>query len=202
MRLYLKSRLHNPIDALWDARLGVQTFGYTPDVGQFSDPNWRCHYAPTKYRELFRMFHRVGLGPEDTFVDLGSGLGRAVFGAVHLGARAIGVEIDGVLHAGAEENRARCRLPRERIAFNQGSAGDFDPKGCTVLFIYNAFGRGTLQLVLDRLGEDLERHPRDLRFVYFNPTLDPVVTASGFLRCFDHWTEPPHRHPASFWRAA
>ncbi len=199
-----KTRLLHPHDEFWDRRLGIGTFGYKPDRGRHSDPDWRCHYSPTAYDEIFRMLRHVRLGPEDAFVDLGCGLGRTVFVASHLGARrAVGVEIDPELAGGAEANRKRCRLGMARdIRFICQGAEDFTPDGCTVVFIYNAFGAGTLQTVLGHLQADVARQPRELRIVYFNPTFEPVLERMPGLVRIDHWTKPPERHPVSFWRMA
>ena len=199
---HLRSRLNHPRDELWDRRLGVQTFGYVPAVREFSEPNWQGHYEPTPYGELFKMLRHVGVAGSDVFVDLGCGLGRAVFAAHHLGARAaIGVEIDASLFAGAQRNLAQARMRRSGLDFQHKGADAFEPAGCTVVFVYNAFGTGTLERVLDALKRDLARHPRDLRLVYFNPVHDSVVERAGFMARFDHWTKPEHLHPVSFWRA-
>lgn len=198
----LKTRLLHPHDELWDRRFGIGTFGYKPDQGLHSDPDWRCHYSPTAYAEIFRMLRHVRLGPDDVFVDLGCGLGRTVFAASHLGARrAIGVEIDEELANGAQANRQRSRFDAGRgIEFVCMGAEAFTPSDCTVVFVYNAFGAGTLQTVLERLAADVARHPREVRIVYFNPTFEPVLERMPGLTRVDHWTKPPERHPVSFWR--
>ena len=199
----LKTRLLHPHDAFWDHRLAIDTVGYKPDRGLHSDPDWRCHYSPTAYREIFRMLTHAQLGPNDVFVDLGCGLGRAVFAASQLGARrAIGVEIDEELADGARANQRHSRLKERDIEFECLGAEAFTPTDCTVVFIYNAFGAGTLQAAVDHLTADVARNPRDVRIVYFNPTFDTVLERSPALTRFDHWTKPPERHPVSFWRMA
>jgi hypothetical protein len=84
----------------------------------------------------------------------------------------------------------------------RGDAAGFDPAGGTVFFIYNAFGRATLCAFLDRLADDTRSRPRHVRIVYFCPTLDEEVAKVGFLRRFERWTEPPERHPVSFWETS
>src|SRR5262245_52502887 len=107
----IKSRLLNPYDALWDARLGIRTFGYHPAIGIQGKSDWRLHYTPTPYSDIFNLLRVVKLNEDDIFVDLGSGLGRAVFAASRMGAaRSIGIEIVQDLFERAEENQRRSRL--------------------------------------------------------------------------------------------
>ena len=198
----LRQKAKNPLDVLWDARLGVRTFGYAPGRGAFESPDWQSHYIPTTYDALFRMLRRAELGPTDVFADLGCGLGRAVFVAHRLGARcSIGVEVDERLHREALANARRARLDPAKVRFVLQDVAAFDPSGASVFFLYNAFGTATLRAFLCHLGEDLRRVPRRARLVYFCPTREEIVAEVGFLRRYDYWTEPPERHPVSFWES-
>jgi SAM-dependent methyltransferase len=197
----LKNKVRHPQDAMWDLRWRIGTFGYVPAVGEYSDPDWRGLYLPTTYRELFDMLRHVSVNASDVFLDLGSGLGRAVFAAKFLGAkRAIGVEIDPGLCNASIANLEKFALGQEGIEFHCGGAEGFAPRDCTVIFVYNAFGPNTLGRVLDNLHTDIKRNPRQVRLVYFNPSYDDIVEKAGFLTRFDHWPKPPHRHPTSFWQ--
>src|SRR4029079_11898688 len=101
----IKTRLLNPYDAYWDWRLGVHTFGHHPASGSEGESNWRLHYTPTPYSDIFQLLEMASLTEGDVFVDLGSGLGRAVFAASLMGARrSIGIEVVPDLCAKAAEN--------------------------------------------------------------------------------------------------
>ncbi len=198
-----KTRLLSPYDELWDRLLGVRTFGFRAAIGNSRDANWRAQYHPTSYRHLFQLFKRVGLGPNDVFVDLGSGLGRAVFAASQLGAkRAVGVEIDPELCGDARKNLARSRLARRDVAFICTGAESYAFDECTVVFIFNAFGEGTLRTVVENVEASLRRIPRDVRIIYFNPFFQTPLEDSRILKRFDLWPEiVGKRYAASFWRA-
>src|SRR5262249_23036375 len=119
-----KDRLLNPHDELWDRRLGVRTFGFHPASGR-PEGDWRLHYTPVPYRDMFRFLRIIELSSDDVFTDLGSGLGRAVFAASWTGARrAIGVEIVEHLCEKAEENRRQSRLANRDIKFICTHAAD------------------------------------------------------------------------------
>jgi uncharacterized protein VirK/YbjX/predicted RNA methylase len=185
---HLKTRLLNPIDELWDRRLGIRTVGFIPAVGDAAAPNWRAHYVPTRYVALIKALRHVGVGPNDTIIDYGCGLGRAVFAASWLGAkRAIGVEIDPALCAGAEANRRGCRLDPERIQFVCKPAETYVPVDASVIFLFHPFGAGTLKAVLDALEADLAERPRHVRLVYENPVHADVIDAMPQWRQTAAW---------------
>jgi hypothetical protein len=187
-RAHLKTRLLNPVDELWDRRLGVYTVGYLPAVGDSQAPNWRAHYVPMRYRTIIRSLRHVGVGPDDTVVDYGSGLGRVVFAASWLGAkRAIGVEIDAGLCSRAEANRRACRLDNERIEFACEAAETYAPVGVSVVYLFHPFGAGTLKTVLDNLETQATDRPRRVRLVYENPIHAGVIDGMPQWRRTDTW---------------
>ncbi len=106
-----KDRLLNPHDEFWDRKLQVRTFGYHPGTGESSDKDWRVHYTPTPYSDIFRLLRMIELRSDDVFVDFGAGMGRAIFAASWLGVtRAVGIEIEQDLCDKARENYRRSRL--------------------------------------------------------------------------------------------
>lgn len=204
----LKDRLLHLHDAFWDHRLGVATFGYHPSRGAKDDPRLQVHYTPTPYGHFFGILRHVGLGPDDTVVDLGCGLGRTVFAAAWAGARrAVGVEIEPTLVAAARRNHAASRLAGRDIEFVDAPAERYAHDDTTVLFMFHPFGRDTMVDVRTRLEDALARRPRRLRVAYLNPVHASVLDTSPRLVRSDHW--PPRRHGSrnaryavAFWRTA
>lgn len=200
----LKTRLLHPVDAYWDLRIGVNTVGFLPDVGSPDDGQWRGAYIPTRWRRIFATLEHVGLSASDAMVDLGCGLGRAVFAAAWMGARrAVGVEIDSGLVAQAERSRRSSRLANRKIEFICQPAEQYDVADMTILFMFNPFGPLTLQTVISRLGVELAQRPRRVRIVYENPIHYQVLDAAPFLRMTGRWTAGEHggQHPTSFWES-
>jgi SAM-dependent methyltransferase len=199
----LKTRLLNPRDELWDQRLGVRTLGFLPAVGAPGSAEWQGHYVPTPYRKIIPALRHVGIGPDDVFVDLGSGLGRTVFAASWLGARrAVGVEIDAALTAAARTNLDRTRLRGRDIEFLCLAAQEYDFADATLLYMFHPFGAGTMEAVIRRLEKALEERPRSLRIVYENPVNAAVLERSEHLERTGSWPAGKgRRYETAFWRS-
>jgi Histone methylation protein DOT1 len=201
----LKTRLFNPIDELYDLRLGVRTFGFLPAVGTSGSKDWQVHYVPTPYRKVIRTLRHVKLGHDDVFVDLGSGLGRTVFTASWLGAqRSVGVEINAALTASAQENYQRSRLRDRDIEFVCMGAQEYDFHEASVIYMFHPFGAGTLETVIQRMEFELGKHQRQLRIVYENPVYGAVLDQSRYFERFEEWPADKRNgsnHPVAFWRS-
>ncbi len=156
----------------WRTRLlGALTSPYQPS-------------EPALFREML-----AGLGPVDgfTFIDLGSGKGRALLLASDLPFRRIlGIELLPELHAVAEENLRRYRSERQQC-FDLRSlcmdARDFAfPPEPTVLYLFNPLPESALEQVMTKLERSLAEHPRPLYIVYHNPLLERVLARSAALK--------------------
>ena len=109
-------------------------------------------YVPCSVNTLLRMIELAGVGSDDVFVDVGSGVGRAT-ALTHLltGAGAIGIEIQPGLVRCARELAAR--LGTERVSVVEGDAAavtGYISIG-SVFFLYCPFGGARLERVLDQL---------------------------------------------------
>jgi SAM-dependent methyltransferase len=199
----LKTRLLHPIDTFWEMRFGVDTLDWIPAVGDFDDGNWQGAYVPARYQGIVNALRLVRVGPGDSFVDLGCGLGRAVFAAAWLGARrSVGVEIDERLCNRAKDNAKRTRV-KAPIEFIAGSATDYVPSDTTVLFMFNPFGATLMKTVIENFEREMRARPRKLRIVYENPLQAAVLDASPMLRRTVDWAsgQAGNQHPVSFWES-
>lgn len=171
---------------------------------------WSNLKISTRFREIFsgeeyqpvdpEQFHRIAGGldihfEDFTFIDLGSGKGRALLLASEYPfRRIIGVEILPELHAVAEENLRKFSSERQkckRLEVWCGDARDFAfPLEPTLIYIFNPFFEPVLEQVLANLLKSLQESPRPLILVYANPVSQGIVDRAGFLRKvaeqFDH----------------
>lgn len=209
----IKTRFRNPYDAFWDWKLGVETFGYHPASGVEGDSDWRLHYTPTPYSDIFRLLKMVGLSKDDVFVDLGAGLGRAVFAASWLGAgRAIGIEVVQNLCDRALENTRHSVLSHDRVDFICTHALNYRHGDTTVLFMFHPFGEETMRQVIHdigvaRIGIEGADRKRQLRIIYMNPVFDRVLEQSGWLERYGRlppkarWFSTANSYFISLWRS-
>jgi SAM-dependent methyltransferase len=132
------------LDLLWNIEELPQD---EPDLPQGCVP-----YLPCPVASVLEALEQANVIREDVFVDVGSGLGRAVLLA-HLasGASCIGLEIQATLVRAARERADRLGLMQ--LQFLQGDAADLVRAITvgTVFFLYCPFGGNRLQRFLDGL---------------------------------------------------
>lgn len=121
-----------------------------------------------------------------TFVDLGSGKGRALLMAsMYPFERVLGVEVQPELHRIALRNLAAFRDPAQRCRHIESccrDAREFDfPETPLLVYMFNPFPDYVLRSVLERLEEPLRRNPRPLYIVYNAPWEMHVLAETPWL---------------------
>lgn len=130
-------------------------------------------YVPTPHAIADRMLALASVGPDDYVIDLGSGDGRLVIGAVErFKARgAAGIEIDGALVRQSVE-RARKAGLADRVAFTAGDLFQADISQATVVTLYLL--PGLLGRVEEKLRRELRPGTRVVSHDYSLPGWEPV----------------------------
>ena len=145
-------------------------------------PN-RVDHIPSFSRTLERILPLDEVAPDDVFLDLGSGMGRAVLAAAatYPFRRVIGVELSQQLHQVAlenvERNRARLRSPVELV--NADVLDYRVPDDVTIVYLYNPFLGEVFQHMVEQLEASVDRNPRDLRIIYLAPREEQRLLASS-----------------------
>ncbi len=175
----------------FDGRYGVDTQDASSLERYFApvhDEAGRGRYEPTSPLH-FR--YAMGFVPRPleswSFIDIGSGKGRAVLLAMGYPFRRVeGVEMDPALHAIAQQNVQRYRGARRcgPVALHCADATTLQPPpGDVVVFFYNSFQGALLERFLDHLEASVRETPRRLLLVYSNPLHAAVVARHpGFRR--------------------
>ena len=115
-----------------------------------------------------------------TFVDLGSGKGRALLMASEYPFRKIvGVELIAELHRAAEENirayhSATQRCPNIEAVCADACAFPF-PAEPLVLYLFNPLPESGMRPLIARLEKSLAENPRPVYLLYHNPLLEHVI---------------------------
>jgi len=138
-----------------DALLGGVLFTEAAPEAAMERESEMVFYQPTPARIIFELVERADLQKDDTFYDLGSGLGQVVILANLLsGATTKGIEVD---PAYCEYARRCARdLNLSGVDFVNADARVAEYAGGTVFFLYTPFEGRMLQQVLDRLGQEAE----------------------------------------------
>ena len=148
-------------------------------------------YQPSHPKFLFAVLGALDIDYElYTFIDLGSGKGRALLVASEFPfAEVLGVEFARELHEIATRNIQRYRSASQKSRnvlsiHDDAIAFDF-PASPLVLFLANPFGPGVLVPVLRRLEASLGCHPRDVILLYATPDHGHLIERETRLTCVE-----------------
>jgi hypothetical protein len=166
-------------DLLYERRYGVRTSGRLILDGH--DAESICYIA-VKWGQLPSVLPRKSVTSQDAFIDLGSGMGRAVLEAAanYPFARVIGVELSQELNDIACQNLAttKRRLRCRNIDLVCADLREYElPDDVTVIFVNNSIRGSIFYRMLDEFTASMSRNPRRLRFVYSNPLEEQAVLA-------------------------
>ncbi len=117
----------------------VAFFGSAPTVRAASIPSGPELDAPfivTSYAIVDRMLEIADVGENDYLIDLGSGDGRIVISAaMNLGARGLGVDIDGARVAESRENAIRAGV-EDKVSFRMEDLFQTEIREASVVTMY------------------------------------------------------------------
>lgn len=178
-------------DGAIDRKYGIETRG-TQDAAAAARIAAQCHgyhYEPIQLAVFGRIMKALPADPAMlTFIDLGSGKGRALVLAALCGfRRVIGVEYDPDLHSAAQRNVDRFRFTTGHsspIELHCADAVLYElPAEDCLCFFYNSFDDVALPRMLARIGDSLRQRPRRLFAAYRNPRHGRLLSETTFLRC-------------------
>jgi len=128
-----------------------------------------------------------------TFIDLGSGKGRALLLATaYPFRRIIGVEFSAELHHAAQANFTKRPDPRVDLVLADCLTYAF-PRDPLVLYLHNPFDEKLVQAVADRAMRAWRETPRGFWVVYLNPRHAACWQASGWRNVARSGTRPAPR---------
>jgi SAM-dependent methyltransferase len=166
------------LDRAFDKLHGVDTSGDVSLTSIGVDPA-TAQRSNGIYRPIWSGVFRAAMGglkvrhEELTFVDFGSGKGKALFLSAEFPFhKHVGVELSQVLHDAAQRNIRDFRGSHGRTADIEShciNALDFElPATPLVCFFFNPFDQDTLGRVLERMEASFRRQPRQIYAVYAN----------------------------------
>lgn len=185
---------YGDMDFDWERR--VDTTGATVSnrdrlLGMFHSP-----YQPTEPALFHEMMATLARDfafdfSEFTFIDIGSGKGRALLLASDYPFKQIiGIELLPALHRIAQENISRYKSESQKCSQLLSICGDatqyaFTPSAI-LLYLFNPLPEKGLRELLTHLESNLhqnsQKSTRALRIIYHNPLLANVLDEFSFLR--------------------
>jgi len=185
---------YGDMDFDWERR--VDTTGATVSnrdrlLGMFHSP-----YQPTEPALFHEMMETLAAEPgfdfsQFTFIDIGSGKGRALLlAADYPFKQIIGVELLPELHRIAQENISRYKSESQKCFQLLSVCGDATQYAFThsaiLLYLFNPLPEKGLRELLARLQQNLHQNSQKstgaLRIVYHNPLLANVLDEFSFLQ--------------------
>jgi SAM-dependent methyltransferase len=138
---------------------------------------------------------------EFTFVDLGSGKGRALLMASDYPFRRIlGIEFLSALHHAAKKNIGEYSSERQRCKQIESvcmDARDFEfPSGPLVVYMFNSFPEPVFAEVLENLRRSIEQIPRPVYVAYRYLEFESLLQRCGWLEKVtgtEHWAAYTNR---------
>jgi SAM-dependent methyltransferase len=189
-------------ELLYERRYGVRT---SPKLVLDLHDTENVSYVPINWRLIRRALPPSSVSERDVFLDLGSGMGRAVLEAAgtYPFARVVGIEFSQELHEIAQQNLAttRRRLRAAKVDLICGDLREWPiPDDVTVIFMNNAVRGSIFATVLCEISASMKRNPRPMRFIYYNPVEDAAMVDSGEWRVVRTFSGRRARWPYAFTR--
>jgi SAM-dependent methyltransferase len=144
-------------------------------------------YQPIEPEQFHGIINELGIDySEFTFIDLGSGKGRALLLASEYPfRRIIGVEILPELNAIAQQNIRKFSSDRQKCTSIEcwcGDARDYRfPPVPMLLYLFNPFFEHVLKQVLVNVERSLRENPRKLLLLYINPLSEHLLSTAKLL---------------------
>lgn len=192
--MWVKSSVRAVEDWWFETTRSVRTSGneHTPKSSKIKGELRDGHiYGPVRVANARKALHDLPIDDysEYTFIDIGSGKGRALFVAAELPFRKIlGVEYSVDLHEMALENIRRWSHMRQKcsdIESVHANAADFEfPNQKLVLYLFNPFGQDVMNRMLANLERSLERNPRHVVIVMLWPEQSQIVARMPWMHLY------------------
>lgn len=176
---------YGDVDFDWEHRVDTTsaTVGWrTRLMGFLSSPYQAI--PPEEFRELMSAL------PIDfsqfTFIDVGSGKGRALLLAAEYGfCRIIGIEwlpeLDRIARANVEKLHEKRALTAKIELLCMDAAEFVFPAEPTLVLLFNPLTENSLRKLLRNLEGSLRRNPRPVYVAYVNPVLEHVLVNCSLL---------------------
>lgn len=183
-------------EAQYEKFLGIKTNEEVIVPGNTKNLKYSL-YEASEYEGLEQIFDLVPLGPDDTLVDFGCGMGRVLFYCnQRFLCRVKGIEYDKKIYEklldNAEFYHVRFREQREKFTLLNMKAEDYElAPDDTCFYFFNPFSKEILESVLQRILKSVEEHPRRVIIIFYYCTYDMMSAIRSFPFKLEHIVKLP-----------
>lgn len=151
----------------------------------------RNSYSASSWGQLRRIIPAAEVSNDDVFLDLGCGMGRVLLQAArHPYSRVIGVDIAPQFTEIARQilERNTHRLGCRDVRVETADAATYQiPDDVTVVYAANPVTGDLFDAMLNNIFASVDRRPRTVRLVYFEPTETGRLLLDDRVRFVRHW---------------
>jgi len=187
----LSTRFRLFLDERFDRKFHLDTCGLI-DVADLScdsgNQRYGTCYQPTPALLLKSLLSNLRKDWGDfTFIDFGSGKGRALVLASNFNfRRIIGIEFAKEMHEIAQKNLSAYRSDQQQCFSLESVFADATlfplPLENSVLYFFNPFKKEVMEQVLDNIEHSYLQLPRKIFLIYYQPLLSELIDRRQILR--------------------
>ncbi|MBP0902487.1 methyltransferase domain-containing protein [Mariniflexile gromovii] len=147
-----------------------------------SDEN-SYYYQTAGSNRVKKILSSMSITENDNFIDFGCGKGKILYIiSKNFPFRKVdGVEISKKLCDIAIDNMKKLNVSNVNI-YNEDAVHFTDIDIYNYIYFYNPFPATVMKSVMDNIGKSLERVPRKVTIIYFNPTCHDQIISSGTFK--------------------
>lgn len=141
-------------------------------------------YMPAPYDLLEEVFEKYRIASFKHIIDIGCGKGRVMCVAAAHGAKKItGIDFSKELCSAATKNlqKYRQKFPELNCSVLNNDAFYYAiPEDADCIFMFNPFDELIMSGLIENIEISLEKNPRPVTVIYFNPMEKQLFTEAGF----------------------
>ena len=163
---------------------------------------WGNHgYALTQKKAFDNIVKKLDIGPEDSFIDIGSGKGGVLrYALSYPFKRVAGVEIEDSLHEIAVRNFQRLGI--SKVELYHADATTFDKYNeFNVFFLFNPFDAEIYEKVVEQLFSTLthERPDKRVYLLCYGKSIDDYIAKRNMMELKDSYIDEVRGTSVKIW---
>lgn len=161
---------------------------YGIDFSRFEYKDGILIYECSKFFEIRHIFRKMKLPSNSKAIDFGSGKGLVVWYLSKLltSGRVRGIESCNRLADISRHNLSKLGTKNAEILnIDATNVHDDIIDDSSLFYFYNPFNKRIFEYILVKIEESIDRNPREVLIIYFNPVYNNVILGSKYVLGFE-----------------